>query len=391
MSKADENLKLVSKVIDKNCQVYRLPGEIEKEVLKPHHSKFLKNLARDSLQAVKENLDYLNPHTKTVEQIAGDANRKYMVSLVESTLSYFNHENTYPNHEWPTHPANHKVRSDPDWAPATKIDDQFFISKLFAAARDDILACRDRLRKTVRAWLKTATATLIKRGWLYHKRFMNTRNVGTFSNLASQEDDSITYPITGFNDRDGYIFIREHKGRTELVAFTNTSDRLTKTLELSENPANQNRIRKLFKVTRYVLFNGVWVYTRDYFKTDWNLREFFNIQHAEQRRVLMERYGFDRLIQQHKTKTLDVDMTSVHAEDPEAPSITRALIELEDDDSSRFIHVVVGTDGSSGRCYYMLASRPGPIWTSSRAWEHCTTLAEWDRFVGQPEHLFAQA
>lgn len=140
-----------------------------------------------------------------------------------------------------------------------------------------------------------------------------------------------------------------------------------------------------------VKLNGVFVDKSDYLVSDWTLAALYSkIANVEQRRVLMNRHGLSRFITPQNSTLLDMDGATVHVDDPEAPSITRALIAIVEKDAhgddTRF-HIVVGNDGSTERVYHMPASTPD----RSGGMRHCMTLTEWDALVGQPARLYAQA
>lgn len=71
-------------------------------------------------------------------------------------------------------------------------------------------------------------------------------------------------------------------------------------------------------------------------------------RNTEVRRLMRERYGEPRFLQDIGAKVIDTDVISTHARRTRAQTIMRAL--LEDLEGRRFL---VGTDGSTGRTYYM--------------------------------------
>lgn len=138
--------------------------------------------------------------------------------------------------------------------------------------------------------------------------------------------------------------------------------------------------------TDFVVLDNVPVSRAVFDRTTWTLTQLFaEVPDVEHRRVLLLRYGYDKLITKDNSKVLDMDVATIHAGDNTAVSITRALIELAETVENRTLRLrlVVGTDGSTGRVYYMPASR--------RENDHCDSLKEWDMAVGQPESLYAQA
>ena len=72
-------------------------------------------------------------------------------------------------------------------------------------------------------------------------------------------------------------------------------------------------------------------------------------ENTETKRVLRELYGEGRYLQEIAAKIIDRDVAGISQVDcTEERAIPRALV--EDDENNRFL---VGTDGSTGRVYYM--------------------------------------
>jgi len=71
-------------------------------------------------------------------------------------------------------------------------------------------------------------------------------------------------------------------------------------------------------------------------------------RNAEVKRIMREKFGDARYLREIKAKVIDIDTIATDNTDPDSPTITRAL--LEDDEQRRFL---VGSDGSTNRTYYM--------------------------------------
>lgn len=71
-------------------------------------------------------------------------------------------------------------------------------------------------------------------------------------------------------------------------------------------------------------------------------------ENAEVRRIMIEKYGVTRYLEDIKASIVDMDMVPICSYDPNSGSMPRALI--SDKSKNQFL---VGTDGSTKRTYYM--------------------------------------
>lgn len=98
-------------------------------------------------------------------------------------------------------------------------------------------------------------------------------------------------------------------------------------------------------------------------------------QNAETQRIMRERFGEGRYLMEIGAHVVDQDLVPIHAGEPDAGYIMRAL--MEDDQKTRYL---VANDGSTHRVYYMQV--PPEVKTCKEAYEKLTNLKE-DRCLAQ--------
>lgn len=360
---------------------------------------------------VMEDLEKMNPHKYTIADAANDTERRKAINRLDQYKQLM--DNPFPgrndamrciaNLHRHFHQALTSVSFAPPWMPTKQIDNVRYTTCTYAAARERIKAALRTARSRTLSMFHEHISRLVDTGWniLGHDT-ADTLPIRIPAEFADQID-----PINHLALRQRLNQVRSTRpvrigySRPALCA------PLYKAIPHSTKPdvahihvifvvlrdesswscqQNSDGTRELvpqFSTERYVLVDGFMVPHDLYTKQMTTIQEFMEIKNAEHRRVLMALYGYEKLIDKNHSRLVDMDVAPIHAEQGDI-GITRALIDVLDPvTGNAVLRLMVATDGSTGRVYYMSATTANGV--------SATSCAEWDRLVGQPSKLYAQA